>query len=513
MLRSCLVGVIAVSGCGGGDSGTSPAPADGPVDGVFPATVGPRGGALVGADGSGFEGVRLELPEGALAAGTQLDLVGSLTDVPLPSDGSRFVGVHVGFSTDGLALAKPARLRVPLSPAVVDDFDQTPADCKVWLRTADSWEQVQPVESDETSVTIELTSLRTAAAGIVLKAPRPLPTEPFPIDCVPGQGLCVRETGGALEAGAQPQTLSDVVDGKFHYLRQVGTSSFTVVEHDSDTGATTRQSQAIGGAPSGAVDVFRQRVSRAPDGSVWAGIGGFGAVQFTFTGLPTAFLRTARVHHVVHHDDGTQRRVAVSSARRNLDGIVRNVYSVFVQDVAGRMAPNPVGGGLVPTSTIRATGDTVVALGADQRLLGFLDTTPFTVTAPPSFEHAQPPHTAFEGGGDCLATGPGGVIAWCSSKGSIAVAPGGGATIGFSPTEVEVDSNGIVYAFLRTRAEVYRFDPKTDGLQTIVLSTAERTTPEYRDRIPQAIRRLPGGALLVVVGTRAPSVIQITPSP
>lgn len=518
-----LVTVLLLGACGGSDSWVAPA-AEAPVDGEFPATVGPRGGVLVGADGTGFEGVRLELPEGALGAATALDLVGTLTDVPPSSETSRFVGVHVGFSPDGLALAKPARLRVPLSTSVVSDHDQTPADCKVWLRTADGWEQVQPIDSDESSVTIEVTTLRTAAAGIVLKSPRPLPTAPFPIDCVPGQGICVQEMGGALKSGAAPHTLSDVVDGKFFYLRQTGTGRHSVVEHDSAAGAAVRESQSHGGVPTGAIEVPPQRLSRAPDGSVWAAIGGFGAVQFPFPGLPTSFPdpKPVRTFHVVHDGVGTLRRIGVHTTTvkatatsqqkvRHNAALVQGTF--FSEGPSHTLLPS-----LTPARLVVARAD------ADPRVFGLAVGTPFIVGVPPQ-GFLLPPATGFaellinaNHANDCLAMSPtGAAVAFSDGAGKVTVRRDGlnvsTHAIGVDLAELEFDTGGVLYAFTRTRAEVYRLDPATGGFQSISLSSAAPDSAEYRARIPQAIRRLPGAGMLVVVGATSPTVIRLVPAP
>ena len=97
MLRRLVV-LCFLAGCG--------APAPAPVTGNFPLEVGPAGGVIEGAAGTELEGLKLEIPAGALSNAVTIDA--AFTDEePELGPGSNFVGP----SFQSVAPPKRARSR------------------------------------------------------------------------------------------------------------------------------------------------------------------------------------------------------------------------------------------------------------------------------------------------------------------------------------------------------------------------------------------------------------------
>lgn len=385
-----------------------------------------------------------------------------------------------------------------------------------FFRAGDGWQQLEPVEHDEDSVTVEVTSLRTAAAGIVLRVSSPS-SSPFSATCVPGSGTCIEEVGGALRAGAAPQTLSDVVDGRFFYLRQSAASQLTLVEHDLAAGKSVRESQALEGAPTGAIELFAQHVSPAPDGTVWAAIGGFGTVQFAFPGAPTRFADgqlVGRTRYVAHNSAGLQRRLGVRTTTQTVSGQKLTIHAPTLTGVGvgvSTAAPK--------TSSLPLTF-AVAPFVSDGRILLHLLGAPYLVDGSTLAFTSAAAFPFPTGHNDCVAVTPS-VSAWATSSptGKVQITSAAGTVKTFDAavdlSELEFTSDGVLWGFSRVRAEVFRFDPDTGGLRTISLTDAAPDTAAYRARVPQAIRRLstPAGALLVVVGDAEPRALRLVPSP
>src|SRR5215471_6023624 len=129
------------------------------------AIIGPQGGEIVGAEGTALEGVKLTIPPGALASPTRIEIKLAADGTPLPSTAVR-CGPMVEISPTGLQLAVAARLTLPFDENVVAGYGSYDAEVKVWVREGDHWGQKQQVASAEGSVTIELSTLGIAAAGV-----------------------------------------------------------------------------------------------------------------------------------------------------------------------------------------------------------------------------------------------------------------------------------------------------------------------------------------------------------
>jgi len=131
------------------------------------STIGPQGGVLVGAAGTAFAGVRVEIPPGALGAPTEITLakVDSATPLPATAVGC---GPMFALAPSGLRLAQPASVTLPYDPVVVGDQFRFEDEVKVWVARTDAsgWTQRLQTDSTASSVTIELDTLTTVGAGV-----------------------------------------------------------------------------------------------------------------------------------------------------------------------------------------------------------------------------------------------------------------------------------------------------------------------------------------------------------
>jgi hypothetical protein len=129
------------------------------------ATIGPEGGELVGASGTAFEGVRLQVPAGALAAPTALSIVPSDHGTPLPVTAVR-CGPMFSLQPAGLALRVPVSLTLPYDEAIIAEQFRFEDQVKVWVSQSDGWGQRLQTDGGTGRVTIELDSFAVVAAGV-----------------------------------------------------------------------------------------------------------------------------------------------------------------------------------------------------------------------------------------------------------------------------------------------------------------------------------------------------------
>jgi hypothetical protein len=134
------------------------------------ATLGPRGGELVGAKGSALEGVKLTIPAGALASDTRIEIKLAIDDASLPPTAVR-CGPQVEIGPAGTQLAVAAQVTLPFDENIVAANERFDDEVKVWVREGDHWGQKDQVNSVPGSVTIELSTLDTVAAGVNPHAP------------------------------------------------------------------------------------------------------------------------------------------------------------------------------------------------------------------------------------------------------------------------------------------------------------------------------------------------------
>jgi hypothetical protein len=153
---------VLTSGCGAAPDSTS---TNG--DESLHATIGAQGGELVGAKGTALEGVRLSIPQGALAAETAISVQPASNATPLPPTAVR-CGPQFTLEPAGLSLAAPAKLTVPFEETVVTDEYRFDDEVKVWALkpTGEGWTQRKQVDSTAGAVSVELDQLTTVAAGV-----------------------------------------------------------------------------------------------------------------------------------------------------------------------------------------------------------------------------------------------------------------------------------------------------------------------------------------------------------
>jgi hypothetical protein len=153
-----------------GDAGDANG-ATGKEAGSLSAVIGPEGGELVGEQGSPLQGVRLEIPKGALADKTEITLSAVDDGVPLPQTAVR-CGPNFSIAPAGLALAVPASLTLPFDENAITDQYRFDDEVKVWDFQQGAWGQRLQTDSSEGSVTIDLEALsENLAAGVNPPAP------------------------------------------------------------------------------------------------------------------------------------------------------------------------------------------------------------------------------------------------------------------------------------------------------------------------------------------------------
>jgi hypothetical protein len=159
LLASLLLGGLLAAGCDaeGGAGATANDSAR--------ATIGPAGGDVVGAQGSALEGVRLSIPAGALSAPTEIAISPGTASMPLPVTAVR-CGPMFDIQPAGLALALPATLTLPFDETTVTDNLRFDDQVKVWLAQGTQWGQALQTDSQAGSVSVQVSALGAAAAGV-----------------------------------------------------------------------------------------------------------------------------------------------------------------------------------------------------------------------------------------------------------------------------------------------------------------------------------------------------------
>ncbi|HMI84178.1 MAG TPA: hypothetical protein VK550_08790 [Polyangiaceae bacterium] len=154
---ACLV---LAAGCGA-------APESAGGDEGLHATIGAQGGELVGVKGSALEGVHLTIPQGALSSDTAISVRPVTNETPLPPTAVR-IGPQFTLEPAGLALANAAKLSLPFDETRVTDQYRFDDEVKVWALKGDGngWTQRKQVDSTSTTVSVELDTLTTVAAGV-----------------------------------------------------------------------------------------------------------------------------------------------------------------------------------------------------------------------------------------------------------------------------------------------------------------------------------------------------------
>jgi hypothetical protein len=195
---ACAAAVVACSGNGGGSAGAAD---------TLHGTIGPQGGELVGQAGSTLEGVHLVIPAGALSADTEITVRPASTDTALPKTAVR-CGPEFTVEPAGLKLATPASITLPFDEGTVTDQDRFDDQVKVWVLNGAAWGQQLQTDSATGSVTVDLDTFTTVAAGVN----PPAPTDVVHFDFKPNPKFlpCLAASTDPSQA---PSVSADVVRG------------------------------------------------------------------------------------------------------------------------------------------------------------------------------------------------------------------------------------------------------------------------------------------------------------
>jgi len=163
------------------------------TDGVLSAVVPPEGGVVVGPTGTEFEGVLVNLPAGALPSGTIFTISPGTEGDPLPDFAER-VGAQFTFGPKDVPLAEPVEVTLPVREESLEQLATNGDAVQVWLRVGDAWSLQSATASSATAVTLSLTELSTAAAGVKTSLSIVRCSTCAPSAC-PSSGPCVENLG------------------------------------------------------------------------------------------------------------------------------------------------------------------------------------------------------------------------------------------------------------------------------------------------------------------------------
>jgi hypothetical protein len=131
------------------------------------ATIGPEGGVLAGSAGTPLAGVKLVIPAGALASDTLIQIAPAQTESALPASALR-VGPQFAIEPAGTQLAVPAQITLPFDDSAVSANDRFADEVAGFAMSSG---QKNQVDSDPGTVTFDLESLDTVAAGVNAEGP------------------------------------------------------------------------------------------------------------------------------------------------------------------------------------------------------------------------------------------------------------------------------------------------------------------------------------------------------
>ena len=279
-------------------------------------TIGSEGGEIVAPQDSPYAGVVLRIPAGALDTPTKISFEGTIDDTPLPATAER-VGPQFSLSPAGLTLKKPAELTLPLDGEMLGAYEGTPSSCKVWARKGEGWEKLEQTASTASSVTVPITTLGTAAAGVnftpvgsaCTKSPTTCiaPAQPVvittlldPVVCdAVSTNYCIITLPELDKRGTIDEFASlTVFQKKAYWVSPVkaadgSTTGVTIARYDLVNGGPVFLYPAYTGGSFGTI-AERGRVAIGFNGAeIWAGVGGFGNLKFTEAGPAQAFDRPA----------------------------------------------------------------------------------------------------------------------------------------------------------------------------------------------------------------------------
>ena len=493
MLRRLVV-LCFLAGCG--------APAPAPVTGNFPLEVGPAGGVIEGAAGTELEGLKLEIPAGALNSAVTIDA--AFTDEePELGPASNFVGPSFQFFPRAQAFAKPVKVTVPVAPTTLDSFGQTTETCLMWIRAADErWSQATPVSFTETLVTAETSTLVQAAVGVKLTLIT-IPPHPLTLACTNPAGFCVDVNPEQLRSGNTGWS-SVTNNRKMLYRRAVidgGVTRTYVSEYDLVLGRHTYESQPYvppaGTAPNFAAGINKNlQVARGPDDAGWTPLA-HGLVRFPTTGTPTLFPDTqanGKTTGVAFTADGRRHRQLISGG---------SPLTMRIASTNGATEAAPV---TVETTTLNVfqvtipfgqlTDDSLTYMWPSSSVTKAMEITPpaaaTTLPLHPDVRQASTRTgilalTASDDG-ELVATATYGYAANLyvqSGDGSVSRAFAGLPRL----TVIEFGEPGFLYAGSSQAAHLYRVELTTGAIQTIEL-TSSTDPDDIQARTPVALRHV-----------------------
>ncbi len=249
------------------------------------AEIGPAGGELVAPLDGSFAGFVIKIPPGALEETVTIAFAGAFDETPLPETAER-VGPQITIEPAGTVLAKPAELTLPLDPEMLANYEGTPETCKVWARDEDAWERIDAIRHGLGSVTIPLSTLTTAAAGVnfaVTKTCNNCPTI-APVADEPACASVSQEYCVVKLPRPSPMSFLD----EFASLRVVGRKVYwagrldgdpTVYRYDLDDPGPSFVYPAYTGEAVGA-NATRGRVAVKSETEVWASFSAYGNLRF-----------------------------------------------------------------------------------------------------------------------------------------------------------------------------------------------------------------------------------------
>ena len=133
--------------------------------------IGEQGGMLAGRVGTAFEGVRIEVPPGAVSEETELREVAVGDEADALPEGAVRCGPMFDLQTDDpeLELAQAVRVTLPFDPQIVAAEERTNEEVKVWVSESEGWGQERQLESDDNRVTVSLGRFTLVAPGVDAK--------------------------------------------------------------------------------------------------------------------------------------------------------------------------------------------------------------------------------------------------------------------------------------------------------------------------------------------------------
>ncbi|MCB9687947.1 MAG: hypothetical protein H6735_23100 [Alphaproteobacteria bacterium] len=473
------------------------------VVGEVVAVVGAAGGTIDGGGELGFEGLRVEIPAGALSDDTTITVRRVSVAPPLPSLGEQ-CGQSFEIDGDGASLALPIEVTLPVDAAIVAEWGQAHGDVKVWVHDgADAWQSVVPDATADGEVRFAMDGFGAAAAGVKRSITPTMcavgtcgTTSTTTTATCPGPAFCVTQLS-APAAGPETGTRMTTDGTSLFYLTRPGTNQVAVARVNGATGAL-----ATSTAFSTTSTARRNLVVPKFSSEAWVGIGIGGNLRFKFDGTaPVAFDVDADGRGGIAFDDGTFTRLS------SLGTTTRQQQS---QTFEARSTGNLGQGGLETMSHAASDAD----LGPRAALLTYEFSSPIdgfnpNPGAPTRFDLGSFPqgdravHRPAIGatrGGQVFA-----VYAQTSQSHVVTLDHGSGVVTQVQgmphALDAVVDASGDVWLASTDTPELGLvrniMDPGNRSLEMVPLTNAGPTTTEYQNTLPRGLALLSDGRVAV----------------